>query len=538
MKSSFPEGYVSSKKNDECVISIDAGTQSIRVSLIDFRGNIIQIVKNEIEPYYSLNPGWAEQDPEYFWKVLAQTCKKLMSSLAVKKEFILGVTLTTQRNTMINLDAKGKPLPPAFVWPDRRKAEPVKWPPAYLRIPMKIIGLYDVALYGMMESEANWIYQNQRQIWDRTEKFLFLSGYFTYRLCGEYVDSTGNQVGFVPFNYKTQKWGSNLDFKWKIFNVEKSHLPRLVKPSECLGHITKQASRETGLPEGLPLIAAAADKACEVLGSGCISPDIACLSYGTQATIETTNKDYVEIIPFLPSYPSAIPGSYNTEVTVYRGYWMVSWFKHEFCQNEINLARKKTIATEVLLDKMAGSIPPGSMGLMLQPFWSPGVKVPGPEAKGAIIGFGDVHTKAHMYRAILEGLSYALKEGAIRTEKRNKIKIEKIRISGGGSQSRTAMQLTADIFNMPAEKPHTYETSALGAAIDAAVGLKIYGDFKSALNSMTRIGEVFDPIPKNSKIYEELFNEVYMKMYKQMKPLYENIRSITNYPPYLKDIHK
>ena len=100
------------------------------------------------------------------------------------------------------------------------------------------------------------------------------------------------------------------------------------------------------------------------------------------------------------------------------------------------------------------------------------------------------------------------------------------------------MQLTADIFNMPAEKPHTYETSALGAAIDAAVGLKIYGDFKSAINSMTRLGEVFDPIPENSRIYEDLFNGVYMKMYKQMKPLYENIRSITNYPPYLKDIHK
>ncbi len=527
-----------SKKNDECVISIDAGTQSIRASLIDFRGNIIQIVKNEIKPYYSLNPGWAEQDPEYFWKVLARTCKKLMSSLAVKKESILGITLTTQRNTMISLDTHGKPLRPAFVWLDRRTAKTESWPPLYLRIPLQLIGLNDIAIYGMMECEANWIYQNQRDIWDRTDKFLFLSGYLTYRLCGEYTDSTGNQVGYVPFNYKKHEWASDFDLKWKMFHIEKKQLPRLVKPGEYLGHISRQASKETGLPQGLPIIAAAADKACEVLGSGCISPDIACLSFGTTATIETTNREYVEIIPFLPSYPSAIPESYNTEVMIYRGYWMVSWFKHEFCQNEIDLARKKTITPEVLLDKMAGSIPPGSMGLMLQPFWSPGVKVPGPEAKGSIIGFGDVHTKAHVYRAILEGLSYALKEGAIRTEKRNKVKIEKIRVSGGGSQSRTAMQLTADIFNMAAEKPHTYETSALGAAIDAAVGLKIFGDFKSAINSMTRTGEVFDPIPENSRIYEELFNEVYMKMYKQMKPLYENIRSITDYPPFLKGFHK
>jgi sugar (pentulose or hexulose) kinase len=217
---------------------------------------------------------------------------------------------------------------------------------------------------------------------------------------------------------------------------------------------------------------------------------------------------------------------------IYRGYWMVSWFKNEFAHNEVLLAKKKGISPEVLLDRMAGTIPPGSMGLMLQPFRSPGVKIPGPEAKGAIIGFGDVHTRAHVYRAILEGLSYALKEGAIRTEKRNKVKIEKLRVSGGGSQSRTAMQLTADIFNLTAEKPHTYETSALGAAIDAAMGLKIFPDFSSAVKSMTRVSEIFEPDKKNRDIYRDLFEKVYMKMYKKMQPLYEDIREITNYPPF------
>jgi len=315
-------------------------------------------------------------------------------------------------------------------------------------------------------------------------------------------------------------------------SIRREQLPQLFRPTEIMGYVTKKASSETGIPEGLPVFAAAADKACEVLGSGCLTPDIACLSFGTMATIETTNSKYVEIIPFLPSFPSAVPGAYNTEVTIYRGYWMVSWFKNEFAHSEVMLAKKKGIPPEILLDQMAGNIPPGSMGLMLQPFWSPGVKTPGPEAKGAIIGFGDVHTRAHVYRAILEGLSYALKEGAIRTEKRNKVKIEKLRVSGGGSQSRTAMQLTADIFNLPAEKPHTYETSALGAAIDAAMGLKVFPDFSSAVKSMTRVSEIFEPDKKNSEIYKELFEKVYMKMYKKMQPLYEDIRGITNYPPF------
>lgn len=521
------------KVSKDAVLSIDAGTQSIRIALIDFHGNILKIVKTEIEPYYSTNPGWAEQDPEYYWKTLVNTSKKLLKDLPIQKESIKGVTLTTQRNTMINLDSNGKPLRPAIQWLDRRKAELGNWPPFYLKGILKAMNLYNAAIYTMMECEANWIAQNQPEIWDKTDKFIFLSGYFTYKLTGELVDSTGNQVGYVPFDFKKQSWAGPNDMKWKMFPaIRQEHLPNLVKPSEIMGRISKKASVETGIPEGLPVFAAAADKACEVLGSGCLSPDIACLSFGTTATIETTNSKYVEIIPFLPPYPSAVPGAYNTEVMIYRGYWMVSWFKNEFAHNEVLLAKKKGISPEVLLDQMAGSISPGSMGLMLQPFWSPGVKVPGPEAKGAIIGFGDVHTRAHVYRAILEGLSYALKEGAIRTEKRNKVKIEKLRVSGGGSQSRTAMQLTADIFNLPAEKPHTYETSALGAAIDAAMGLKAFSDFRSAVNSMTRVSEVFEPDPENSKRYEELFEKVYMKLYKKLQPLYEDIREITDYPPF------
>ncbi len=160
---------------------------------------------------------------------------------------------------------------------------------------------------------------------------------------------------------------------------------------------------------------------------------------------------------------------------------MINWFKKEFGYREVEIAKKTGKQPEQLFDEMINDIPPGSMGLTVQPYWSPGTKVPGLEAKGAIIGFGDVHTRAHIYRAILEGLAYALKEGMIRTEKTTKVKIEKIRVSGGGSQSENAMQLTADIFNMPAEKPHTYETSALGAAINAAVGMKYYQNYLTKL---------------------------------------------------------
>jgi sugar (pentulose or hexulose) kinase len=170
------------------------------------------------------------------------------------------------------------------------------------------------------------------------------------------------------------------------------------------------------------------------------------------------------------------------------------------------------------------------MGLTLQPYWSPGIKVPGLEAKGSIIGFGDVHTRAHIYRAIIEGLAYALKEGMEKTEKRTGIQIEKIRVSGGGSQSENAMQITADIFGKAVEKPHTYETSALGAAITAAVGMNYFSNFDDAVAQMTRISKVYEPKAESAEIYKELYQKVYRKLYKRLQPLYSSIRDITDYP--------
>jgi sugar (pentulose or hexulose) kinase len=254
------------------------------------------------------------------------------------------------------------------------------------------------------------------------------------------------------------------------------------------------------------------------------------LSYGTTATINTTHRKYVEPMPFIPAYPAAVPGSYSLEIQIFRGYWMVSWFKQQFGHREQAIADERGIEPEALFDELVSGIPPGSMGLILQPYWSPGVKVPGPEAKGAIIGFGDVHTRAHIYRAILEGLAYALREGKDRTERRTRVKIQELRVAGGGSQSDVAMQITADVFGLPAGRPHVYEASGLGAAIDAAVGLGLHPDFETAVSEMTRVGRVFEPDPEVQRVYDELYRRVYKKMYDRLKGLYGAIQKITGYP--------
>jgi len=514
----------------ELLLTIDNGTQSVRALVFDLQGNMIAKSKVEIIPYVSPQNGWAEQDPEYYWKKLCEACQKLWKENEIDKKSIAGLAVTTQRCTVINLDQNGKPLRPAMVWLDQRRTsglEPVRGLWGFL---FKAAGMEDTVRYLQSEAEVNWIRTYQPEIWKQTHKFLFLSGYLTYKFTGLYRDSVGSQVGYLPFDYKKQTWCAKSDWKWQAVPIEKEKLVDLVKPAELLGEVSRQASLETGIPEGLPVIAAAADKACEVIGSGCLDPHIGCLSFGTTATINTTHSKYTEVISLIPPYPSAVPGAYSLEIQIYRGFWMVSWFKNEFADNEQRIAKNRGVQVEELFDDLIASVPPGSLGLTLQPYWSPGLKQPGPEAKGAIIGFGDVHTRAHVYRSILEGLGYSLREGAERISRRSKIPITEVRVAGGGSQSKFATQLTADIFGLPAAKPHTYEASALGAAIDLAVGLKLHPDFTTAVSSMTRIGETFEPNAQNHRIYEELYQRVYCKMYKLLKPLYEEIRDITGYP--------
>jgi len=519
-------------EQEKFILTLDNGTQSIRALVFDLKGNLVAKSRIELEAYFSKNPGWAEQEPEYFWQMLGKACQALWQQPEVIKrnlrEKISAVTVTTQRGTVINLDKNGKPLRPAILWLDQRLADLKQNMPWYWRLIFSCIRQTQVIDYFRRKAQANWLAQNQPEIWQQTDKFLLLSGYLTYRLTGQFKDSVGSIVAYLPYDYKKQRWAARSDWKWHALPVKESMLSQLVKPGEPLGEITPEASKFTGITAGTKLIASASDKACEVLGSGCISPETASLSYGTTATINTNNARYVEPQPFIPPYTSAIPEQYNSEVMIYRGFWMVNWFKQEFGQREMHRAKELGVTPESLFDDLVGQVPPGSMGLMLQPYWSPGLK--NLEAKGAIIGFGDVHTRAHIYRSILEGLAYALREGKETLEKRQGKKITRLMVSGGGSQSDAAMQLTADIFNLPACRPHTYETSGLGAAINAAVGSGYFKDYDQAIAAMTRIEQTFTPAAENVRLYHKLYNQVYRKMYRQLKPIYQQIKKITGYP--------
>ncbi len=515
----------------ELLLAIDHGTQSVRALAFTPRGELRTKARIEVEPYRSPEPGRAELDAEASWRTVCAACRELLDQGGIDPHSIAGLAVTTQRATMVCVDDEGRPLRPAIIWLDQRRTEGLPPVGGVMGLAFRAVGMAETVRYAQAEAESNWIRNHQPEIWKRTAKYVFLSGFLNHRLTGNWVDSVGSQVGYVPFDYKKLQWAGRRDWKWKAFGIDRNQLPELVPPGAVIGRLTPQAAEATGLPRGLPVIAAAADKACEVLGAGCVEPSIACLSYGTTATVNTTHRRHVEPLPFLPAYPAAVEGAHLMENQIFRGYWMVSWFKREFGLRERRLAADRGIEPEELFDDLVRAVPPGSMGLLLQPYWSPGVKQPGPEAKGAVIGFGDVHTRGHLYRSILEGLAYGLREGAERMSRRAGVPLTRLRVAGGGSRSDAAMQLTADIFGLPAQRPHTSEASGLGAAIDAAVGLGIHPDFETAVAEMTRPGETFEPIEANVALYDRLYREVYLKIYGRLRPLYRKIREITGYPP-------
>ncbi|GEM46382.1 FGGY-family carbohydrate kinase [Deinococcus cellulosilyticus] len=511
------------------LLSIDNGTQSLRALLFTPDGQLLASHRVSFSPYESPEPGWAEKDPLVYWNAAGTACQALWDQ-GFSPEDVLGVAVTTQRGTVVNVDHKGHPLRPAMLWLDQRQATQLPTLPWLYRAGVGLLGLQDTIKYVQGQAEANWLREHQPELWERTHKYLLLSGYLNFKLTGQFVDSAAAQVGYLPFDYRQQRWAHPLDLKRHIAPILQSKLPDLKPAGQVLGHITPSASTHTGLKVGTPVVSCAADKACEALGSGIFKPGQAAISYGTTASITTTSRKYCEIEPFIPPYPSALPGQYNPEVQTFRGFWMVSWFKEEFGLQEVMHAEQHGLPAEVLFDRLIEEVPPGSYGLMLQPYWTPGLRRPAPDAKGAIIGFGDVHKRPHLYRAILEGLAYSMREGKERLERKTHQKIREIRIAGGGAQSDQIMQITANVLNLQVSRTHTPEASGLGAAITVAVGLGVHRDFATALKQMTRPGRIFQPQTAATSTYDALYCRVYRHMYPQLSQLYREIQNITGYP--------
>ena len=502
------------------ILAIDFGTQSVRALAYKQSGECFAKHQLPIDQYQHPEPGWTEHDVEGFWTLLASSCQGLWVQ-GVDPSEIAAVVVTTQRATVINLDERGRPLRPAIIWTDQRRSPPRGRLPWMWRVLFALLRIRSIVENLEAEAEANWLERHQPELLAKTAHFLLLSGYLNYRLTGEFKDSAGSQVGYVPFDFKKQDWCADSDWKWHSMAIKRYMLPALTTVGEPLGAITADAAEATGLPEGLPVIAGAADKACEVLGVGALEAGVASVSCGTTATINTTRSHYVEVVPFMPAYPAALPEHFNTEIQVFRGFWMVSWFLEQFGHAEQRYSLERGVSAETVLDELLAQTEPGAEGLVLQPFWNPVLGETGPEGRGSIIGFKDFHTRAHVYRALIEGLAFALRSGKERIERRTKTPISCIRLSGGGAQSDQVAQIVADVLNLPVERFDDCEASGRGAAMVGAAAVGWYSSIAAAGEAMAGETHRTTPNPDVTERYQALYKGQYRPLYGKLKSLFE-----------------
>ncbi|MFA7189384.1 MAG: FGGY-family carbohydrate kinase [Sphaerochaetaceae bacterium] len=504
-------------------LSIDCGTQSIRAIVFDKEGSVVasNSVKY-VQPYTSPSNGWAEQDPMYWWSCLCVCTKHLFNDMDRSiSSRICSVSISTMRDTYISLDSDMKILRPSIIWLDQRIAAQCPSMPSVFDLIFRIVGMRDVIEEQRQVTKTCWIAEHQKEIYDRMSHFLSIGCWFNWKLTGMMVDSVGNQCGHIPFDYKKGVFRKNGSMMWQATPVDTALLPPLVQCGTEIGRITSQAYEQTGIPEGIPVLAGATDKGCETLGCGVIDPDLAAISFGTTATVQLAMDRYVEPQKFMPAYQAAFPGHWNPEIQIYRGYWMVKWFASNFGLEERLESERTGLPVEPLLDRLLKQSPPGADGLILQPYWCPGLKLL--ESKGTIMGFSDYHTRAHLYRAILEGINFGLLDGLHTMQSQSRTKASGICISGGGSRSDDVCQMTCDMFGLTAYRCHTPETSSLGAAIIGFVGSGEFASYEEAVGQMVHYSTVFQPDSGRNEMYSRMYSDVYRKLYPRMKPLYKTM---------------
>lgn len=511
--------------DNELILTIDFGTQSVRAVITSPKGDELAFVKKNYDPpYFSVHPNYAEQDPEYYWECCCECTRKIVAENPQLMQNVVGITISCFRDSAVILDKEGKVIRPMILWLDQRMAKCEEKLPWIHRALFKLVGKDEAIKWNRQRSASNWIKENEPENWAKVDKYIGISTYFNYRLTGKFVDTASSLTGHYPMDFKHRSWFKNPEthMQGQIFSLKKSMLCTLVKEGSILGEITPQASKETGLPVGLKLIACGSDKSCETLGLGIIDDKMAAISYGTACSIETTTHEYHSSEPFLPGYSSCIPGYFNMDIQVYRGYWMINWFLKEFGGKDFGSIGQLDTIDPRQFDDSLRDVPPGCDGLVLQPYWGPTLSRP--LGKGAMIGFSDAVSQKHFYRAIIEGIAFALREGLEHFEKVLHHRIGHIRIAGGGAYSDVICQLTADIFGRPVERVQTVETASLGAGIAGYLAIGKYKTPEEAIKNMVHPKDTFSPNKENVKVYDYIFKNVYLKMYPSLKKSYKKIK--------------
>lgn len=504
------------------ILAHDTGTGGDKAVLCDLNGKVLF---SAYQPY-GLNypqPGWVEQDPDELWRAVAATSRRVLTESGIDPADVIGVGVSAQMWNTLPVDKNGKPLTPMLSWLDLRSVRQADRVlsgemPAFI---FKHTGNIPTAKDSI--PKILWLKEERPEIWEKTAYLLDCKEYILFKLTGKIaIDWVGASVYFL-FNPYTKKWSEEV---CQELGIPLEKLPPAYPCTDVIGEISLEAARETGLKAGTPVVICAGDVAVAQAGAGANQEGKVHLCIGT-ATWVGISTDTFRNDPDKPFWGlnHIDPNKYIISGEMETGGGALMWFRDVLCEEQRRQASDSGKSTYDLLTEMAGSVPPGSDKLIFLP-WLSGERAPVLDhyARGGYIGLTISHTKAHMTRAIMEGVAYHIRWICEAMEKTGFV-INGFNGIGGGCNSPVWIQIIADVTGKPISvvKNHL-EAGAAGAALTVAVGLGIHPSM-DAVDDLIEIEQVVQPNDSNRQRYNDLY-QIYRDLYTVLVPIHRRLYEV------------
>ena len=484
------------------LIGLDVGTGGVKGLLLSPDGDV-QARSSADYPLYTLQPGWAEQRPEDWWRASLAVLKDL--GRRIDGDRVVGIGLAGQMHGSVFLDARGRPIRPALLWNDARtgkECEEIEERVGRARL-REIAG--NPALAGWQAPKILWLRNHEPGHYARVRRVLLPKDYVRYRLTGEFATDVSDASGTLLLDLNRRNWSSEI---LEALDIPRAWLAEVSEATEVSGRLTADASRQVGIPAGTPVAAGAGDNAASAVGAGVVEAGTGLLSLGTSGVI-FVHSDDMKTDPegAIHACCHAVPGRYHLMGVVLSAGGALRWYRDTLASEEVSAAKRLRRDPYEILCEEAASIQAGSEGLFFLPYLA-GERTPhmDPNARGSWIGLSLAHDRPHLIRSVLEGVAFALKDSLVRIEALG-LRTDELRAVGGGIRSPLWREILAAVLEVPLRRLNVEEGASFGAALLAGVGSGVYADVKEAVTAAVRpLGDVEEPDPVLAEIYRPLYD--------------------------------
>mgnify|MGYP001500481665 CR=1 FL=1 len=485
-------------------LGIDISTTSSKALIIDDQGRVIAVASAP-HTLQSPKPLWSEQDPKEWWQAVSTSIRGALEKANLSGEKISAIGLTGQMHGLVLLDEKGNVLRPAILWNDQRTQ--VQCDEIHQRVGkskfIQVTG--NVALTGFTAPKILWVKENEPEVFAKASHVLLPKDYVRYKLTGEYAMDKADGAGTVLFDLRARDWSDEVLAE---LDIPRAWMPRTFEGPEFTGYVTPEAAALTGLKPGTPVAAGGGDQAAGAVGMGAVEPGVVSLTLGTSGVIfATTPSALIEPEGRLHAFCHAVPGMWHFMGVMLSAAGSFQWY-HDKLAPELSFDD---------LTKEAAEVPAGCEGLQFLPYLS-GERTPYPDplARGAFIGLTLRHGRAHMTRAVLEGVSFGLKDSFTLIQNAGMGAITQVRASGGGIKSPLWRQILASVLNSELVTVNTAEGGAYGAALLAGVGAGTWKNVAEACHACIKITGSTLPDPAQVEAYQKAYT-IYRSMYPELR---------------------